>query len=613
MGRLGSDLRLRAERAANATRDEIGALSPHEVQALVYELQVHQIELSLQNETLRQAQDETEQARAKYEQLYAFSPASCVTVDADGLIVQANHAAAQLLDVPCERLPGARFAAFVATSDLAELNTQLAKLRVDSSVTCELEITRPSAAPGYVRAELRYAPTAAPSCWIVLTDISEARQARLALEQLNRELESRVARRTLELEQRNRELVAEIAARTHSEEQGRQLQARLSEAERLEGLGLLAGGIAHDFNNLLVVILGGAELALRLHGLPEQAQGSLHMIEQAARTAADLTRQMLIYAGLGRVTRTRVSLGDIIVECLAVLCAVKPANVQLTTELDAVPAMQGDRAHFHQIVSNLVTNALEAIRGNGAIQIQLRSVTLDEPALASFTHHKDAQPGSFALLRVRDSGGGIATTNVARIFDPFFTTKFTGRGLGLACVLGIVQSHKGAMRVQSTLGEGSCFEVALPFGDPSLPLCDSAALGEPSPQVEPGSGAILLIDDDPGVRRIVAGQLESMGFQVVVASDGAQGIELFRCADPAFRLVVLDWTMPGLSGEQVMRRLRELAPAVPILLISGYGTEQLVVSETGVALLQKPMTSAELSRALSQLISDAQATAASAR
>jgi two-component system, cell cycle sensor histidine kinase and response regulator CckA len=379
----------------------------------------------------------------------------------------------------------------------------------------------------------------------------------------------------------------------------------LRNAERLESLGLLAGGIAHDFNNILVGVMANADLLLETtDDLTETVQDGLVTIKQAARSAADLTRQLLVYAGRGLVTLKAVPLERLIEDSLRLLSARVRERIELRTELGAeVHWIQADAAQVQQVIGNLVTNALEAIGENGgSVVVRTRLERLDAQALARFPHADHAKPGSFVMLEVEDTGMGIDATHLSRIFEPFFTSKFTGRGLGLASVRGIVRSHRGALRVRSAPGRGSTFEIAWPLVIPGV----VSGVPLPSSQAKPwkGSGPLLLVDDDPGVLQILTRQLEELGFMVTAAASGTEALELFRAQPSRFRLAVVDRTMPGLSGDRLIEELHQLEPALPVVLVSGYSAGGPVADARHVAFVAKPMTLSDLQQALSRLLDD---------
>ena len=406
---------------------------------------------------------------------------------------------------------------------------------------------------------------------------------------MNQEIETRVAARTAELEARNRELEAASQARIRSEQYQR-------DAERMQSLGVLAGGIAHDFNNLLVSVLGNADLLLHAGDLSEEARESVGLIKRAARNASDLTRQLLVYAGQGHARLGPVLVTRILKESVELLRSATPSGIDVHVLTPGeLPFVEGDRGQIQQIILNLVRNAVDAMGEQGLVIIRARSETIDADALSMFSHASAAVPGEFVVLQVQDTGPGIAASQISHIFDPFFTTKFAGRGLGLASVLGIVQGHRGALRVQSSVGEGTLFEIALPQAARLRYSETPAALREADWR---GSGPALLIDDDDSVRDALEQLLGVLGFQVTAASSGEKGLALFDAADPPFQLVVLDWMMPGLAGSEVLAALRAQQADLPVVLVSGLRADTLALDDARAVRVQKPMTLAELRAAV---------------
>jgi PAS domain S-box-containing protein len=553
----------------------------------------------MQNESLELAERELEKCREQYEDLHDFAPVGYLTVDSQGVIVRANAAALSMLATTRTSLLGKSLASFVAHEDLPLLQAHLQQARSDprSRTVGELRLSRPDGSRLGVRLDTSPAPSGVCEFFIVLTDVSERNRAAAALLQLNQELEARVAARTAELESRNRDLESEIQARICSEQHERELEARLHDAERMQSLGVLAGGIAHDFNNLLVSVLGNAELLLHSANVSEDLREPLTLIERAALNASDLTRQLLVYAGQGRATLGPVHVPRVIKESVELVRNTAPSGVEIRLQMSGdLPLVDADRGQLQQIVLNLVGNAIEALGEHGTIVIRARSGAIDADGLARFSHARTAVPGEFVVFQVQDNGTGIEASQLTHIFDPFFTTKFAGRGLGLASVLGIVQSHRGALRVQSSPREGTSFEIALPHARAS----SGSDTAQPLSEAEwKGSGPALVIDDDADVRTVLVRLLELLGFQVTAASSGEQGLALVGGADPPFGLVVLDWMMPGLSGEQVLRSLRAQNGVLAVVLVSGLRADSLASGDDPrLVSVQKPMTLAGLRSAV---------------
>ncbi len=347
----------------------------------------------------------------------------------------------------------------------------------------------------------------------------------------------------------------------------KEAEQALQHSQKLESLGVMAGGIAHDFNNLLVAILGNVSLVLSEHD-PESPTGQqLHDIEMAAQGAAELTRQLLAYAGKGRVEMEDLDLSHFARKVSDLLVVSIPSTVSVAYELaDDLPAVHADPGQLRQVVMNLVINAADAIGNSvGRILISTSLVEVDEAAAGIGS--EALEPGPHVMLSVSDTGVGMNVETKERIFDPFFTTKFAGRGLGLAAVLGIVHGHRGALLVDSSPGEGSTFAIYFPARDVSAQL---PAREREAEQPGPLSAVVLLADDDASVLRIARRILEFGGLTVLTAEDGAKALEVFDAHSEEVELALLDVTMPIMDGLDAGRRLRERVPGLPIVISSGY-------------------------------------------
>ncbi|MBU5615045.1 PAS domain-containing sensor histidine kinase [Geomonas azotofigens] len=391
---------------------------------------------------------------------------------------------------------------------------------------------------------------------------------------------------------------AELERRLHEEERLR-LEQQLLHAQKLESLGILAGGIAHDFNNILTGILGNSSLGLMRIAPDSPAVENLQNIEKGAIRAADLARQMLAYSGKGMFVVEPVSLNSLLTEMIHLLEVSISKRCHLALELaQALPPVQADSTQLRQIVMNLVINASEAIgeRG-GTITIRSGCRHFDEQYLKGAWAEKEITEGEFLFLQVEDDGCGMDDATLSRIFDPFFTTKFTGRGLGMSAVLGIIRGHRGAIKVESKPGRGTTFTVLLPVSE--LPVQDQP---ERQPPEEPwqGSGTVLLVDDEEIICDVGASMLEQLGYQVVTALSGGRAVELYRERGDV-RFVILDLTMPQMDGEQTFQELRNLDPEVKVIISSGYSEQEVTrkLSGTGyLAFIQKPYSMQALSEVM---------------
>ena len=387
----------------------------------------------------------------------------------------------------------------------------------------------------------------------------------------------------------------DVTARKNAEAERAKMEAQLLQAQKLESLGVLAGGIAHDFNNLLTGILGNVSMALAEPMSPSTA----HRLEDTlriARNAAELTRQMLAYAGRTSSDVRALHLSAHVREIGRLLQSSLPKKVELRLDLaDDLPAIEADSAQLQQVVMNLVINGAEAIGDAvGSVRVSTRVSEIDEaePGLQVPIEGGVLPEQRFVLLEVEDTGRGMDDATQARIFDPFFTTKFTGRGLGLATVLGIVRSHRGTIRVDSAPGRGTRFRVFLP---PSSKIATSSP---PVEHVTPrGEGLVLIVDDEYYVRTTAARILGHFGFQTLVAANGREGVEVFRAHAESIDVVLLDMTMPDMDGSETFAELRKLRPDVCVVLSSGYAeaeARESLHSEGVVAFLQKPYSASDL-------------------
>jgi two-component system cell cycle sensor histidine kinase/response regulator CckA len=384
-------------------------------------------------------------------------------------------------------------------------------------------------------------------------------------------------------------VIRDITERKRTESEQHALAERVRQAQKLESLGVLAGGVAHDFNNILTVIANGVALARRDAELGATSVAHLDAVARAAQHAADLCHQLLAYTGTTRLERQTVDLSALVGEMSSVLEAAISKRASLVLELPpALPALFADATQIRQIVLNLVLNASEAIAGpNGVIRVSTgAAVGGGAPPIGALALGTPLT-GSNVWLEVRDDGTGMDAATAAQIFDPFFTTKFVGRGLGMAAVAGIVRSHEGAVEVETSPGRGTRIRVFLP-ASVDLPAAP------PSPRVaEPRTdGVVLVVDDEKNVRTSLELLLRGLGFEVLTACDGAEAVAVFTAEHGRIDVVLLDLTMPRMSGMEVLEVFRRIAPKVPVILTSGYGSARLEGERAGGlapdAVLSKP-------------------------
>jgi two-component system cell cycle sensor histidine kinase/response regulator CckA len=398
--------------------------------------------------------------------------------------------------------------------------------------------------------------------------------------------------------------VLDRTERKRAEEERRQLEVQLLQAQKMESLGILTGGIAHDFNNLLTVILGNTSLAQMQLPPESPAHPAIREIETAAVRSSDLVKQMLAYAGKGRFVVQPLSLSKVIEEIAHLLQTVISKKAVLRFEFAPdLPAVNADATQVRQVVMNLITNASDAVGDkSGVIALRTGVMFADRKYLTTTHIPADLPDGYYAYIEVADTGCGMDPATLDKIFDPFFTTKFTGRGLGLAAVLGIVRGHKGAVKIYSELKRGTTFKVLFPCSDlPAVP----AAAGAGDEAGWRGSGTILVVDDEEHVRGTAKRILEFLGFSVTLAADGREALAIFRQNPAAIRAALVDLTMPHMGGDELFREMRLVRPDARVVLMSGYNEQEVSNLFAGKGLagfVQKPFRADDLLAAFRQAL-----------
>lgn len=398
----------------------------------------------------------------------------------------------------------------------------------------------------------------------------------------------------------------DLTDRKRAEAERLEMERRMQHVQKLESLGVLAGGIAHDFNNILVAVLGYADLALLELPARSHVRERIAEIETAAQRAAELCRQMLAYSGRGRFVIEALRLSDLVADTMPLLKASISKKAILNLDLKAgLPPIEGDAIQIRQVLMNLLTNASEAVADlGGVITVSTGAMHCTEEYVARTVVAEGLRAGHYVYLEVSDTGCGMDEETVGRIFEPFFTTKFTGRGLGMAAVLGIVRGHKGAIEICSKVGHGTTFRVLFPAGEgvvPASPPAEGRTLFTPWS----GDGCVLLVDDEEPVRGLASRMLERMGFEVIQAADGHEALNEYQRHANRISLVLLDLTMPGMDGEETFRALRRISPTVPVVMSSGFTEQEITARVAGQGLagfLQKPYSLATLQEKIRQAI-----------
>jgi PAS domain S-box-containing protein len=556
-----ADMRRRVEQLLDGA--EAGGGPLEELLASVEELRVAEEDLRGQNEELTAAHLQIQEERRRYQQLFHYAPDAYLLTDLAGIVREANWSAARLLNVQPQFMPGKAIVSLVAPEDRARIRAELGRWQSEPTPkSLEVRLQPRRGEPFDAAITLSVArggsrDTAIGFRWLV-RDISAQRQ-------LTEELRMR------EEAARREEAASEAGAR---------------HVQKLESIGVLAGGIAHDFNNLLHVVLGNADLARLQLDAAAPAREYLDEVIRATQRAGELTQQLLAYSGRGAIEIRHLNLSDEVREMATLLRTAISKQATLVWELTpGLPAVTADPTQVRQVVMNLITNASDAL-GDAAGTITLRT-GLD---------------GELVFLEVSDTGVGMDTGTLQRIFDPFFSTKFTGRGLGLAAVMGIVESHHGHIRIRSAPGEGTTFRILFP----AVP--DSADVGPPRVSATQwrGQGTVLVVEDEEGVREVVRRMLERLGFQVITAEDGIAALERLEAHQGAIAAVLLDLSMPRMTGQEALHEIRRLRPDVPMVLMSGY-TEQEVASKLldsvggATGFLQKPFLPEDLTSVLREV------------
>ena len=567
MSETYSDLRQQAQQILQG-RD----ISPHDlpeskddIVRLFSELQVHQIELQLQNEELQATHRLLEQARDRYSDLYHFAPMGYFTFDRQGVIVELNLAAANLLGERRSYLAKRPFIIYLETNSHQPFGLILDRvLNNQLPQRGELTLRRRDGRRIPVKVEAIVAADndgQLTHCRMIMLDITGQKEA----------------------------------------------QEAIIRAQKLESLAVLAGGMAHDFNNLLQVIQSQTELAY--YQLTDDDPRRLHLSKalEAANLTAELTQKLLSYTGQGRLYIEELDLNELITDYINRLPAYS-SQVTIVTELAPdLPLIEGDKEQIEQALTNLINNALEAINNRpGRIEVKTELITLS-------TEDKHVTQGwlfgdrytnqtDFVQLSVTDNGSGMAPQTLSRIFEPFFTTKFVGRGLGLSTTLGIAYSHKGAVKAASQPQQGSSIYLLLPIqkqpdrltqvAEKQMVIIPPSAVAQDT-AVSSTIATILVIDDETAVREAITQVLHLLDEQVLSAASGEQGIDLFRQHQDEIKIVILDLSMPGLNGLETSKEIRKINPDVTIILSSGYSVEDVTTHYRTLGFagfLQKPYT-----------------------
>ena len=531
----------------------------------------------------------------------ADAPVACHEVDVTGKIVRVNQAECRLLGLPEHELLGHLVWDYVAADERTTSRESVTRILGGGPPPDPVERSLVRGDGSRLVIEIHSNQIRDERGEIVglrsfLLDVTRRKQAEEALRKVQESLENSIKERTLELQLTNEFLRREMEERQKREEEHRKLEAQVQHAQRLESLGVLAGGIAHDFNNLLASIMGYASLAAM--DLPEDSRPrkSVDQVLTAAKSAADLTQQMLAYSGRGTFEVDLLSMTQLIEGVVRLLETTisKKAALKLNLAPD-LPAVQGDASQIRQVVMNLITNASESLcESRGVVQVTTGMQWAEAGELPSLEPGRILPEGRYVSIEVADNGCGMDEDTLGKIFDPFFTTKFTGRGLGLAAVLGIIRGHHGSIRVDSKPGAGTTFRVLFPAAEGSITLELERIVENPAWRSD---GVVLVVDDQAAVRNLARTVLERAGLRVLTAADGYEAVEVFTEHAQDIHAVLLDLSMPGMDGVEVFRHLAALIPDVRVVLCSGYNEQDVTTKLEGhrpAGFLRKPYHPSEL-------------------
>lgn len=497
-----------------------------------------------------------------YHRLFELMPGSVVLMDPQGFILDANPAFCRQIGYPREELLGSHVSRF-SQDKIEAIERNIARLIAGEIL--EHQVTNVQA-----DGSLRY---------------YDLREAAITLPDGTRGILA---------------LASDITDRLRAEQQKFELERQLLHADKLKSLGVLAGGIAHEYNNVLATIVGNLDLALMDLTSSSPIQVNLQEAAQAAGRATNLTQQMLAYSGRGRFVITQIDFSELIgsIEQLLHASVSKKASLKLDLAND-LPMVAGDAPQLQQVVMNLITNASEALGDlPGLISITTRLRECDASFLSRSVISDQFLPGPFVELEVRDSGCGMDDAVKKRLFEPFFSTKFTGRGLGMSVVMGVVRGHKGAIMVSSRPNRGTSISVLLPLMGTPPPVAEmNPPISTDATSAMTLAGTVLVVEDEATLRLLMARILKRSGLRVLTAEHGQEAVSMFREHADAISFVILDFTMPVMDGLQTLQELRGIRADVKAVLTSGYDVGNLHenYSQAGfAAFIRKPFQVATL-------------------
>lgn len=542
---------------------------PYDIYELIQELRIHQVELEMQNEELRQTQKELIELHLAYENLYERAPCGYLTINHQGIITRVNLTGVNFFKKSRKTLINSNLSQFIADGWRDSYLAALSKSgRTGSKESVELRLKSEKNTPCWVRADL--------------------------------EAERNISGSVIQW----RVILIDISAQKLAEEKARRLEEQLRQTQKMESIGTLAGGIAHEFNNMLTIIMGNADVIEEYMPPEDYTRESIREIQTAVLRAKEVVRQLLTFSRKNGVKDSPLAIGPVVKEAMQLVRASTPTNIDIRFSLpDELPLIWGNATQINQLLINLCGNAADAVQPmGGLIFVDVSQESLDQNHLEIYP---ELRPGRYIKITVRDNGAGMDEETRKRVFEPYFTTKKFGKGtgIGLAVVHGIVQRHKGCIGVTSEPGKGTLFTILLPVYEDGVveksPVCIIAPTGDER---------ILFVDDEPSILKIKKKQLEGMGYTVLCFEDPLDALAWVKKNPDQFDLVITDMAMPCMAGDRLACEILKIAPQIPILLCTGY-SERLSeknAKEIGIAgFILKPAERDELAVKIRNVLDEA--------
>ncbi|MEQ8168394.1 MAG: ATP-binding protein [Candidatus Eremiobacterota bacterium] len=531
--------------------------SGNELKKTIHELHVHQIELEMQNRELKETREELEYSRNRYADLYDFAPCGYVTMDENGLIIEINITGAELLGRNKEELSGMPFLNYITSEDSKKFLSYLSRWKKhDKHISSEISLSVKRKNGEIIYLELTTVP------------ISE---------------EGRILYRTA---------MIDITERKEKEEEKKKLQEELNMAQKLKSLGTLSGGIAHEFNNILGVILGYTEMTI--DELPENSPLNEYLMQivKSCFRAKDIVKQILFFSQKGKKEIKPLKLSEVIKEAFELINPLIPSTISICKDFEGNSSIiAGDATSIHQILINLCTNAIHSMsEGKGIINVTLTDINIDKKNLFLY---RGLSPGHWVKLTVSDTGHGMESNVIEHIFEPFFTTKSTGKGsgMGLSVVYGIVKSHNGDIKVYSTAGKGTSFDIFFPCLKDYNEYIKNET--EEKPLYISKGIRILFVDDEETIVAISEQFLKRFGCNVFTTVSSEKALKVFTESPCEFDLIITDQTMPEMSGIELTKKIKAIRDDIPVILCTGHSDyiNEENFSTMGVTkLLMKPFS-----------------------